>query len=301
LAVNRLTGFYVKQQRIPRSGITVKYSHDPPRKPLGTGGPVKHAERLLGHDPFLVVNGDIFADISCRELMEKHVKTGGWATLSLCEVKDPSRFGVAELAENGRIARFVEKPARGTESSKLINAGVYILSPEVLKLIPEGRAVSMEREIFPKLASQGKLFGHVFQGLWMDIGKPEEYLQINRILLDTLKVKPRLKRTAGFEAKSPVALDKHVTIGEGSIIGPHAVLGKNVTVGRSVQISDSVVLPGTRIADFARINGAIIGEEAVIGENVRISRGCMVADHAKILKGVALTDDTAVCPAKEVF
>jgi mannose-1-phosphate guanylyltransferase len=300
LAINQLTEFYIKQHRIPRSGITVRYSHDPPKKPLGTGGPVKHAERLLGQEPFLVLNGDIFADISYKELMAAHVKTGASATLSLCEVEEPSRYGVAEMTKNGQIKRFTEKPPKGTEKSKLINAGVYVLNPEILQLIPEGRAVSMEREIFPKLTSQGKLYGNVFHGLWTDIGKPEEYLQINRILLDTLKFTRKLKGTSGFEMKKPVALDKGVSIGEVSTIGPYAVLGKNVTVGKNVQIVGSVILPGTKIADSAWITGAIIGEEAFIGENVRIDKGCIIADHAKILKGVKLAEDTAICPAKEV-
>jgi mannose-1-phosphate guanylyltransferase len=300
LAINQLTEFYIKQHRIPRSGITVKYSHDPPKKPLGTAGPVKHAERLLGHEPFLVLNGDIFADISYRELMEKHMQTRASATLSLCEVEDPSRYGVAELEKNGQITRFVEKPPKGTEPSNLINAGVYVLSPEVLQFIPEGRAVSMEREIFPKLASQGKLYGQVVHGLWIDIGKPEEYLQANRILLDKLELRRKIKGVDGFEVKNPVALDKGVSVGEGSTVGPYAVLGRNVSVGKNAQIVDSVIFSGARIADSASIKGAIIGEEAFIGESVRIRRGCIVADHAKILKGVALAKDTAVCPAKEV-
>ncbi len=300
LAINQLTEFYIKQHRIPRSGITVRYSHDSPKKPLGTAGPLKHAERLLGKEPFLVLNGDIFADISYSELMEKHLQTRASATLSLCEVEDPSRYGVAELAKNGQITRFVEKPAKGTEPSKLINAGVYVLNPEVLQLIPEGRAVSMEREIFPKLASQGKLYGHVVQGLWMDIGKPEEYLQTNRILLDTMKQKRKPRGSNKFQLRSPSALDKGVSVAEGSTIGPYAVLGKNVTVGKKVQIADSVIFSGTRIADSARINGAIIGEEVVIGENVKICKGCIIADHAKILKGVKLEEETAICPAKEV-
>jgi mannose-1-phosphate guanylyltransferase len=300
LAVNQLTEFYIKQHRIPRSGITVKYSHDPPKKPLGTAGPVKHAERLLGHEPFLVLNGDIFADISYKELMETHVKTGAVATLSLCEVEDPSRYGVAEIAKNGQIKRFTEKPPKGTEPSNLINAGVYVLNPEVLQLIPEGRAVSMEREIFPKLATDGKLYGHIVRGLWMDIGKPEEYLQTNRILLDTISVKRKRKDTSRFESKNPVALDEGVAIGDESVIGPYAVLGKNVIVGKKAQITDSVVFPETRIGDSAWINGAIIGEGAVIGDNVRIGKGCIIADHAKIMKGISLNDDTAICPAKEV-
>ena len=300
LAVNQLTEFYIKQHRIPRSGITVRYSHDPPKKPLGTAGPVKHAERLLGHEPFLVLNGDIFADISYKELMDVHVKTGAAATLSLCKVEDPSRYGVAEMAKNGQIKRFTEKPPKGTEPSNLINAGVYVLNPEVLQLIPEGRTVSMEREIFPKLATDGKLYGHIVHGLWMDIGKPEEYLQTNRILLDTISVKRKRKDTSRFESKNPVALDEGVSIGDESVIGPYAVLGKNVTIGKKAQITDSVVFPETRIGDSAWINGAIIGEGAVIGDNVRIGKGCIIADHAKIMKGISLDDDTAVCPAKEV-
>jgi mannose-1-phosphate guanylyltransferase len=300
LAVNQLTEFYIKQNRVPKSGLKVRYSHDPPKKPLGTGGPVKHAERFLGHEPFLVLNGDIFADINYKELMETHIKTGALATLSLCQVEDPSRYGVAEITKSGRITRFTEKPPKGTEPSNLINAGVYVLNPEVLQLIPEGRAVSMEREIFPKLATNGELFGHVVHGLWMDIGKPEEYLQTNKIILDAISVKRKRKRTSRFQLKEPIALDKDVSVADGAVIGPYAVLGKNVTVGKNTHIKDSVIFSGTNIGNSAWINGAIIGEEAEIGDHVKFGKGCIIADHAKITKGVSLTDDVAVCPAKVV-
>ncbi|TRO42475.1 NDP-sugar synthase [Candidatus Bathyarchaeota archaeon] len=300
LAVNQLTEFYIKQNRIPKSGLKVWYSHDPPKKPLGTAGPVKHAERFLGHEPFLVLNGDIFADINYKELMEKHMKTGALATLSLCQVEDPSRYGVAEITKSGRITRFTEKPPKGTEPSNLINAGVYVLNPEVLPLIPASRAVSMEREIFPKLAAHGELFGHVVHGLWMDIGKPEEYLQINRVILDTLTAKRERKRISRFELNAPIALDKGVSVADGAVIGPYAVLGKNVIVGKNVHIRDSVIFSGTKIGNSAWINGAIIGEEAIIGDRVKFGKGCIIADHAKITKGVSLDDGVAVCPAKVV-
>jgi NDP-sugar pyrophosphorylase family protein len=232
--------------------------------------------------------------------MQKHTKTGAWATLSLCKVEDPSRYGVAETTKNGKITHFTEKPPKGTETSNLINAGVYVLSPQVLQLIPKGKPVSMEREIFTKLASEGKLYGHIVHNLWMDIGKPDEYMQTNRILLDPLKPKTKTRGTSKVTVNNPVALDKGVSIGANSIIGPYAILGKNVTVGKNAKITDSIIFPGTRIADSASINGAIIGEEAFIGENVEIGKGCIVADHAKILKNAKLAKDTMVCPAKEV-
>jgi mannose-1-phosphate guanylyltransferase len=300
LAVNQLTGFYIRQQRFPRSGMVVKYSFDPSKKPLGTAGPVKHAERLLGREPFFVLNGDIFADIDYKQLMETHAKTGAWATIALCKVEDPSRYGVADIARDGQIERFIEKPPRGTEPSKLINAGVYVLNPSVLKLIPEARAVSMEREVFPKLAAQGKLFGHVVDGLWIDIGRPEEYLQANRILLDKLKAKSKSRITHGAKVKNPVALEKCVTVEKGAIIGPYTVLGRRVSVGKNARISDSVIFQGAKIGDSACIEGAVVGEEAIVGERVKIGRGCLIADHARILRGVSLAEGTSVCPAKEV-
>ncbi len=278
--------------------MTVKYSFDPKKKPLGTGGPIKHAERLLGKDPFLVLNGDIFAEISYRNLIQTHMKSGAWATLALCHVEDPSRYGVAELAENGQIKRFVEKPRKGTEPSKLINAGVYMLNSEVLQLIPEGRAVSIEREVFPKLAEQGKLFGHVVTGLWIDIGRPDEYLQANRILLD--KLTPATQSLLNADVKKPVALEKGVSVKKGAVIGPYAVLGRNVTVGRNVRIRDSVIFQGAKIGDSASVEGAIVGEEAFVGDHVKIGRGCVIADHAKILRGASLAEGTSVCPAKEI-
>jgi mannose-1-phosphate guanylyltransferase len=301
LAVNLQTEFYIKKQRIPKCGLRVKYSIDPPKMPLGTGGPVKKAEKLLGHaESFLVLNGDIFADVSYAELIEKHRETKASATIALCEVEDPSRYGVAEIGEKGRIKRFIEKPAKGSAPTNLINAGIYVLSPRVFQYIPKGKTVSMEREVFPKLAAEGELYGHVVHGLWIDIGKPEEYLQTNRMILDSLANTRRHKKADRYELKKPVALDKGVFIGEKSVIGPYAILGKKVTVGRYVQISDSVIFPNAKIDDSSSINGAIIGEGTIIGKKVRIGKGCIIADQAKVRDNVSLTEEAAVCPAKEV-
>ena len=301
LAVNGLTEFYIKKQRIPKKGVHVKYSIDPPKTPLGTAGPVKKAEKLLGNsEPFLVLNGDIFEDVNYKEIIQQHKETHATATIALYKVEDPTRYGVAEMADDNRITRFIEKPAKGTAPTNLINAGIYVLSPEIFNLIPKGQKVSMEREIFPKLVEEGKLYGHVFQGLWMDIGKPEEYLQANKILLNTLVKTQKANSADKFEQKNPVATDKGVHVGAKSTIGPYAILGKNVTVGKNVQIRESVILQDAKIDNSASINGAIIGEGAEIGKNVRIGKGCIIGDQAKIKDTVSLADETIVCPAKEV-
>ena len=300
LAVNALTQFYIRQTRLPKSGIKVKFSIDPPKMPLGTAGPIKKAEKLIGHnEPFIVLNGDIFANLNYKQLLYAHMKSGALATIALCKVEDPCSFGVAEMVNGNCIKRFIEKPTKGEAPSNLINAGTYILSPEVFDYIPEGRAVSIEREVFPKLAEEGKLCGHFVNGLWMDIGKPEEYLEANKIILDSLLKSLKQEEIKNFELKKPVALDKGVSVGEKSIIGPYAILGRNVKVGKKVQISNSIIFPDTEIGDFASLNGVIVGEGALIGKHVKLGKGCIIGDQAKIKDNIHLNYGIAICPAKE--
>lgn len=301
LAVNGLTAFYIKRQRIPKYGLRIKYSIDPPKKPLGTGGPIKNAERLIGDsDPFFVLNGDIYAELSYTEILKVHKKNKALATIALCEVEDPTRYGVAEVTKEGRIKRFIEKPSRGTSPTNLINAGIYVLSPEIFDYIPKEKKISMEREIFPKLVEEGKLFGYIINGLWMDIGKPEEYIQANRILLKTLARSRKNERINKFKLKAPVEIDKSVTIKPKSVIGPYAIVGRNVAIGGNVRIKNSVIFSDVKIEDGSSINGAIIGESAKIGKNVKIGRGCIIGDQVRIKDNVSLTKKIAVCPCKEV-
>lgn len=300
LAVNALTQFYIRQFKPAHSGLKIRYSIDPPKKPLGTGGPVKKAEKLIGHDEaFIVLNGDIFAEIDYKRLLETHKRNSALVTIALCHVEDPYSFGVVEL--NGEnIKRFVEKPRKGEEPSNFINAGAYVLSPEVFNYIPKGRAVSIEREVFPKIAETNRLFGSQITGLWMDIGKPNEYLQANKTILDQIKGTLQQPTANGYKIKSPVAIDKGVHVGENSAIGPYAILGKNVKVGRNVTITDTVVFPDAEIGDNVFLHGAVIGEGARIGKHANLGKGCIIADQVKVKEKIHLRDGTTICPAKEI-
>lgn len=301
LAVFYQTEVYIKHHRVPRCGVHVTYSHDPLRKPLGTGGSIKKAEKRIGHEsPFIVLNGDVFADVNYTEILKLHAKKNAVATITLHKVKDPSRYGVAEMAKDNRITRFIEKPLAATAPSNLINAGVYALSPRIFNYIREGRTVSIEREVFPRLAEEGGLYGYVFDGLWMDIGKPQEYLELNKIMLSQIGSEGKCRSGENVKIKKAVAFGKGVSIGGQSIVGPYAVLGPEVTVGKNVQIKNSVVLSATVISDCATVDGAIIGEGVFIGERVHIPKGCVVGDHARIKDDVFLATGTLICPANEV-
>ena len=127
--------------------------------PLDTAGAIRFAAREAGLDEtFVVVNGDVLTDLDVTALMAFHRERGAEATVALTPVDDPSAFGVVPTDEHGRVLAFIEKPPPGQAPTNLINAGTYVLEPSVLARIPGGRRVSIERETFPALVADGRLY-----------------------------------------------------------------------------------------------------------------------------------------------
>jgi NDP-sugar pyrophosphorylase family protein len=153
-----------------RFGVRLIYLEED--EPLGTAGPLKQGARLFP-STFCVTNGDELKDINIEDMYAQHRATRAWATIALLAVPDPGNYGVAEL-EGQRITRFVEKPPKGLEPSNYINSGFYILEPDIIPLIPQGKSM-LEKDIFPLLARQGKLYGYFFSGQWYDTGTMERY------------------------------------------------------------------------------------------------------------------------------
>jgi mannose-1-phosphate guanylyltransferase len=280
LAVNYMAEAF--SQRYGDSAYGMKLFYSKEEKPLGTGGPIKNAEELIGREKsFLVLNGDILTNLDYSKLVKEHREKDATATIALYQVEDPSRYGVAELTEKNRIVQFVEKPSRNKAPSNLINAGVYVLEPKIFDYVPSGQPVSIERKVFPKLADEGKLHGYPFEGLWTDIGKLEDYLKANKI-------------------KDPTIVGEKVVIGEKSEIGPYVAVGERAILGKEVHVQNSVIFSGTEISDFTTVQGAVIGEDVTIGRKVKIGEGCMIGDHAVIRDNVTLAREVTVCPSREV-
>lgn len=144
-------------------------------KPMGTGGALKLAESLIDSEYFLIMNGDSFFHIDLNTLIRFHRNKRSLATIALANVENTERYGAVEINEEGEIMRFLEKEQTGRTG--LINGGIYVFQRDVLDLIPEGQAVSLEREIFPRLIGKG-LYGLPFQGYFVDIGVPADYLRL---------------------------------------------------------------------------------------------------------------------------
>lgn len=152
-------------------GVNISYVEE--SKPMGTGGAMKLAAPLL-IDTFICCNADELKDLDLLDMYLAHKENKATVTIALTSVDDPSMYGVARLQGN-RILEFVEKPKKENAPSKLINSGLYIMEPAVLDYIPAGKEVSLEKEVFPKLAAEGKLFGYPFSGQWYNTGTMELY------------------------------------------------------------------------------------------------------------------------------
>jgi NDP-sugar pyrophosphorylase family protein len=151
-------------------GVNITYVKE--KEPVGSAGAIKLAANEL-KEPFIVTNGDELKDIDLEEMYLFHKNNNALVTAALTTVEDPSLYGVAKL-EGNKILEFVEKPTREKAPSNLINSGLSIWEPEVIKLIPDGFTM-YEKDVFPKLAREGKLFGYIFSGQWFDTGTPERY------------------------------------------------------------------------------------------------------------------------------
>ena len=173
-----------------RWGVQITYSYE--KRPLGTGGAIKLAERLIKEDDFLVMNADSFLDVDPNRLIEYHLTREALVTMALVEVEDPGRYGAVEANENGEIKSFVEKGQGESTRPGLINGGIYVLNREIFKYIPEGR-VSLEKEVFPKLTGK-RFYGMLVKGFFIDIGVPEDYKKLQEnpgVLLQLLEISGR--------------------------------------------------------------------------------------------------------------
>lgn len=276
-------------------GLRLRYVVEP--EPLGTGGGIRFAARGCGMDGETIVvhNGDVLTGADLSALVSFHHRSGAKATLALTEVEDPSAFGVVVTDAVGRVSAFVEKPPRHEAPSKLVSAGTYVFDPAVLEMIPPGRAVSIEREVFPRLAEEGSLFGLAQRSYWIDAGTPEKYVRAN---LDCLvscgedgpvpgakEAAPGVWSLEGVTAEG--AVEGRCLLLEGATVKPGAlvqdcVVGEAATIGRGATVRRSVLLAGASVGEGALVEDSIIGPGGVVGPGARVAAWSVIGNEAAV-------------------
>ncbi len=249
------------------ANLGIRLSYFVEDNPLGTAGAVKNAEAHLA-GTFAVLNGDIFTDLDLADLVTFHRNKGAQVTIALTYVDNPSAFGVVETASSGRVRRFIEKPSPDQITSHWINAGIYILEPEVLRHVLTNSHYMFERGLFPQLLELDEpVYGYPFHSYWLDMGTPEKYLCLNCDLL----------RTMATSHLTPEMKQDDISYAEDSSIHSSARITGPVIIGSKCCIEPRVQIKGP----------------VVIGEGCHIGAGASI-ESAVLCKGVSVTTNTSL-------
>jgi mannose-1-phosphate guanylyltransferase len=265
-------------------GVHLTYCHE--EEPMGTAGAIKNSEKYLD-GTFVALNGDIFTSLDLEEMLDLHYSKKAKTTLSLQWVDDPSAFGVVETDDSRKVLRFIEKPPRAEATTNWINAGIYILEPEVLKYVPENTHYMVERGLFPALLDAGEpVYGYQFSGYWLDMGTPGSYFSLNRDLLLKEAASP-ISHPSGENSvyyKVGGNVDSSTRFTGPVLIGSRCSIGKGVSVNGPVSIGDDC-----SIGDNAVINDAVIWDNVMVGAGASLEH-CIVGNNVDIEKNRRVND-----------
>jgi mannose-1-phosphate guanylyltransferase len=270
------------------------------KAPLGTAGAVKNVAEYLD-DTFFVFNGDVFTDLDLTKMLAFHRKKKAVATIALTPVEDPSRYGVVETDDQGLVHAFIEKPPRHEATTNMINAGTYILEPEVLKYIPTGSHYMFERGLFPDLLARGKpVYAYPSDAYWIDIGTTENYLQVQLDLLlgkasTPLSISRDRKKcsihpTARIEG--PVVMDECCIIGPNVQIKGPVVLGTGCVVEEESLIDQTILWHQVHVGARSRLSRSVVATKCSIGDDCNLGEGCILGESVKVKTGKSLEPGT---------
>jgi NDP-sugar pyrophosphorylase family protein len=267
-----------------RYGVTLTYLHEHGEL-LGSAGAVKAMEPFLRDGTFVVIGCDDLTDIRLTDVVEFHRQRRALATIALVECDDVEQYGVVVTDADGKIVGFQEKPAKGTERSRLVNTGVYVFEPEILARIPASTFYDFGKQVFPALQRAGDAFyGFDARGAyWCDIGTIDEYKRATRDVVDGRFRIPgvrgsgidRSARIAAGAIEGKVWIGANAEIAEGArIIGP-SVIGTRAVIGRAATIHGSILWDDVRIGEGAVLLDTIVGNGYEVTAGARLEHAAV--------------------------
>jgi len=297
------------------SHLGVKLSYVVEEKPLGTAGGVRNLVSSLGwDDTILVISGDVVTNIDLRKLIKFHQENKADFTMAVRRERDVTRFGIVDLDGDGRVARFKEKPSPGEVFSDVVNTGIYVIEPHVLKILEEKKNLDFASDVIPRLLKgDSRVYGfRVDEFYWSDIGDLEQYRATHIDVLSGSLILPggieeRLVKQGVYIGEDAVVdvekINPPVVVGEGarvisSSIGPYAVIGRNVVVEENSTIENSIIFDNSFIGSSSVIEGAVVGENVRVGDHVVISEGSVIGDETRIGRGVHVKPRVRIWPSK---
>ena len=273
--------------------------------PLGTAGAVKNVESCLD-GTFVVFNGDILTEIDLATMIRRHREIKPKVSIALTPVDNPTIYGVVETDARGSVKGFVEKPSWDKVTSNMINAGIYILEPEVLQLIPPSTPSMFENYLFPHMLEIGEsILGYPSDAYWIDIGAPEKYLKVHHDLL--LRWSDRAIRTEGESQihpssyfEGPVLIAENCVIAKDVKIKGPAVLGAHCEIAKGAIIDGAILWDGSQVGSKSMLRNCVIGSNCHVQEDCHIPEDCVLGDNVIAGRGSRLAPGTRIWPDSHI-
>jgi NDP-sugar pyrophosphorylase family protein len=259
-------------------------------------------------DPVFAVQGDNIFDVNVKELVDFHNKKGAVMTIALREVENVEGYGIADINKDMRISRFVEKPSPKEAPSDLANTGLYMVSPQIRKILKEKGVKQIVKErhrldfgydFIPYLISTGRpVYGYTLEGSWYDVGTPKRYLEAMKDMLDgkfasltdfggrideekriwvqgesleSMKRRQEILRKikkGKIEVEGSVLMGRHCKIGDGVRI-VNSCIDNYTQIGKNVEIENSAVMDRVKIGDKTQIKESIVGRHVLVSSSSR--------------------------------
>jgi mannose-1-phosphate guanylyltransferase len=256
-------------------------------EPRGTAGAIAHARDYIGDDSAVVLNADILTNVDLAQVISAHQQARRPATLVGYKVDDPSRYGLLRTSGDA-ITGFSEKPeAHFEDGAHFINAGIYVLEPEVIAGIPTGRPVSIEREVFPRLiAEHGELTHFPHEQMWYDIGTFESYFAANFALLAARYSGGEFtlwgERDDAAIFKDMVYINKSANLGSKVDLYHRVIVMRDVQVGDNCRLQNTLLLPGASIGSDCQVADCIIGPGCIVPPGTQLRSSLLVAGEERV-------------------
>ena len=256
-------------------GVRLQFSRE--EEILGTAGGLKKAQSFLEKETFLVLNSDVLADISLDSVLKFHKEKKSCLTLLVRQDAEPEKYSPIQLADDGRITRFVDASIKhpSATTQRVMFTGIQIMEPEIFSRIPANKFCGTTEDVFPSMIEEGlPVYGYLHEKYWIDMGTRETYIQAQTDALEgrlALKTSPS-RNPEGPLVVPPVHIGKGCEISNDAQVGPHAVLGDGCRIRSGAVVENSILWEGATIGSDATV------QNSIIGKGVAIENGTQVVD-----------------------
>lgn len=282
----------------------VSFRMQPKYDDMGSGDAVRYCMEYYDlRGPVLVVSGDNILNIDAAALLSAHRRRRADMTVLVTRVPDPSGYGIAETAPDGRVTGFVEKPPPGQARSNMANAAVYLISPsardifrrsleKMVGMKGDGRPeLDFGKNVIPYMVRNQRVYAVENSGYWNDIGSPANYLDATVELLSRRPDHLTLPDYAPLKGRPSVLVHRSVREQVNELVdGGRITVGSRVIIGRDAQIGDNCRIESCSIGDYcqtgagARLTRSVLMDFSLVGERARLD-DAIVGRHSAVESG----------------